>query len=163
MSIESVMLSIHRILCRSLLLSSCFQSFPASGSFPMSQFFTSSSQSIGVSASFFPMSIQDWFPLGLTDVISLLSKRLSRVFSNTTVGKDQFFSAQPSLWSNSHIHIAKCHHLSVFILCEADKLLHKHCIDIPFWSFSSTVCTYLVSCVKPMQKWISLVQYRWGM
>ena len=86
--------------------SSCLQSFPASGSFSMSQFFASGGQSIGVSASasVLPMNIQDWFPLGLTDLISLQSKGLSRVFSNTTVQKHQFFSTQSSLWSNSHIH-----------------------------------------------------------
>ena len=69
------------------------QSFPASGSFPMSQFFTSGGQSIGVSASVLPMNIQDWFPLGLIGWISLQSKGLSRVFSNTTVQKHQFFGA----------------------------------------------------------------------
>ena len=81
-------------------------SFPASGSFQMSQFFTSGGQSIGVSASksVLPMNIQDWFPLELTGGISLESKGLSRVFSNNTVQKHQFFSAQLSLWSNSHIH-----------------------------------------------------------
>ena len=84
--------------------SSCLQSFPASGSFPMSLFFTSGDQSIEASTSVLPMSIQDWFPLGLTDLISLQSKGLSRVFSNTTVQKHQFFGAQLSLWSNSHIH-----------------------------------------------------------
>ena len=79
--------------------SSCFQSFPASGSFPMSQFFLSGGQSIGVSASsVLPVNIQDWFPLGLIDWISLQSKGLSRVFSSTTVWKHQFFGAQPSLW-----------------------------------------------------------------
>ena len=79
--------------------SSRLQSFPASGSFQMSQFFTSGGQSIGVSAlaSILPMNIQDWFPLGLTGLTSLQSKRLSRVFSNTTVQKHQFFSAQLSL------------------------------------------------------------------
>ena len=79
--------------------SSCFQSFPASGSFQMSQLFTSGEQSIGVSAlaSVLPMNIQDWFPLGWTGWISLLSKGLSRVFSNTTVPKHQFFSTQLSL------------------------------------------------------------------
>ena len=79
--------------------SSCLQSFPASGSFQVSQFFPSGGQSIGVSASasVFPMNIQDWFPLGWTGWISLLSKRLSRVFSNTTVQKHQFFGAQLSL------------------------------------------------------------------
>jgi len=76
--------------------SSCLQSFPASGSFLRSQFFTSGGQSIGVStsASVLPMTIQDWFPLGLTGLISLLSKELSRVFSNTTVQKHQFLGAQ---------------------------------------------------------------------
>ena len=79
--------------------SSCLQSFPASGSFPMSQFFTSGCQSIGASASasVLPMNIQDWFPLGLAGWISLQSKGLSRVFSNTTVQKHQFFGAQLSL------------------------------------------------------------------
>ena len=76
--------------------SSHLQSFPASGSFPMSQFFTSSGQSIGASpsASVLPMNIQDWFPLGWTGLVSLLSKGLSRVFTNTTIQKHQFFSAQ---------------------------------------------------------------------
>ena len=82
------------------------QSFPASGSFQMSQLFASGGQSIAVSASasVLPMNIQDWFPLGWTGWIFLQSKGLSRVFSNTTVQKHQFFSAQLSLWSNSHIH-----------------------------------------------------------
>ena len=85
---------------------SCLQSFPASGSFPMSQFFVSSGESIGVSASalVLPLNIQDWSPLGWTGWISLQSKGLSRVFSNTTVQKHQFFGVQLSLWSNSHIH-----------------------------------------------------------
>ena len=79
--------------------SSCLQSFPASESFPVSQFFTCCGQSIGVwaSASVLPMNIQDWFPLGWTGWISLQSKGLSRVFSNTTVQKHQFFSVQLSL------------------------------------------------------------------
>ena len=78
--------------------SSRLQSFPASGSFLMSQFFTSGGQSIGVSASasVLPMNIQDWFPLGWTDWISLQSKGLSRVFSNTTIQKHQFFGTQLS-------------------------------------------------------------------
>ena len=77
---------------------SCLQSFAASGCFPMSQFFSSGGQSIGVSASAsdLPMNIQDWFPLGLTGLISLQSKGLSRVFSNTTVQKHQFFGTQLS-------------------------------------------------------------------
>ena len=86
--------------------SSCSQSFPASGSLQMSQFFASGGQSIGASASasVLPMNIQDWFPLEWTGWISLQSKGLSRVFSSTTVHKHQFFSTQLSLQSNSHIH-----------------------------------------------------------
>ena len=84
--------------------SSCLQSFPASGSFPMSQLFASDGQSTGASpsVSVLPMNIQDWFPLELTALISFLSKGLSRVSSNTTVLKH--LGTQPSLWSNSHIH-----------------------------------------------------------
>ena len=86
--------------------SSCPQSFPASGSFLISHYFASGGQIIGVSASasILPMNIQDWFPLGWTGWISLQSKGLSRVFSNTTVQKHRFFGAQLSLWSNSHTH-----------------------------------------------------------
>ena len=104
MSIESIMLSNHLIL--SCPLSSCLQSFPSSGFFPMSWFFTSGGQSIGASASasVLPKDIQSWFHLGLTGWISLQSRGLSRVFSSTIVWKQQSFSAQPSLWSNSHIH-----------------------------------------------------------
>ena len=76
--------------------SSCLQSFPASQSFPMSQFFSSRGQSTGVSALVLPMNTQDWFPLGWTGWISLQSKGLSRVFSNTTVQNHQFFGAQLS-------------------------------------------------------------------
>ena len=86
--------------------SSCLQSFSASRSFPISRLFTSGSQSIGApaSASVLPMNIQGWLPLGWTGLISLQSKGFLRVFSNTAVRKHQFFSAQPSLWPNSHIH-----------------------------------------------------------
>ena len=86
--------------------SSCPQSLPTSGSFPMSQLFTWGGQSIGVSASasVLPMNTQDWSPLGWTGWISLQSKGISRVFSNTTVQKHQFFGAQLSSQSNSHIH-----------------------------------------------------------
>ena len=81
-------------------------SFPASGSFPVSQFFALGDQSIGASpsASVLPMNIQAWSPLGWTGWISLQSKGLSRVFSNTTVQKHQFFDAQSYLWSNFNIH-----------------------------------------------------------
>ena len=87
--------------------SSRLQSFPASGSFQMSKFFASGSQSIrvSVSTSVLPMNIQDWFPLGWTGWISLQSRRFSRDFSNITVQKHQFFGTQFSLSSNSHIHI----------------------------------------------------------
>ena len=96
--------------CYSTILSSVtpFSSFPqsltASGSFPVSRLFQSDGQSIGASSSVLLMNIQGWFPLRLTGLISLLSKGLSRIFSSTTIWKYQFFSAQPSLWSNSHIH-----------------------------------------------------------
>ena len=97
----------HPTISSSVFPLSCLQSFPSSESFPMSQFFTSGGQSIGASASasVLPVNIQDWFPLGWTGWISLQSKGLSRVFSNTTVQKHQFFGAQLSLKSNSHIHI----------------------------------------------------------
>ena len=94
----------HPTISSSVAPFSCLQSFPASGSLPMSQFFITGSQSIGASASVLPINIQDWFPLGLTGWISLQSKGLSRAFSNSTVQKHQFFSAQLSLWSNPHIH-----------------------------------------------------------
>ena len=84
--------------------SSCSQSFSASGSFLMSQCFKSGGQSIGASASVLPMNIQGWFPLRLTGLIPWQSKGLSGVFSNITVQKRQFSSAQPSLWSNFPIH-----------------------------------------------------------
>ena len=86
--------------------SSCLQPFTASGCFQMSQFFASGGQRIGVSAStsILPMNTQDWSPLGWNGWISLQSKGLSRVFSNTTVQKHQFFGTQPSSQSNSHIH-----------------------------------------------------------
>ena len=93
---ELVMPSNHLILCCPLLL-------PSSGSFPMSQLFTLGGQSMRASASVLPMNIQGWFPLGLTGLTSLVFKGLSRVFSSTTIPKHQFFSTQPSLWTNSHI------------------------------------------------------------
>ena len=87
--------------CRPLLLLPSI--FLSSGSFPMSWLFTWSGQSTGALASVLPMNIQGWFPLGLTGLISLLSKWLSRVFSSTTVQKHRFLGSQLSLWSNSHI------------------------------------------------------------
>ena len=95
----------HPTISSSATLFSCLQSFLASGSFPMSWLFTSGDQAIraSASASIIPVNIQGWFPLGLTGFISLQSKGLSRVFSSSTIWK-QFFGAQPSLWSNSHIY-----------------------------------------------------------
>ena len=88
------------------LFSFCLQSFPATRSFPMSWLFTSGGQSIGVSGStsVLPVNIQNWFPLGWTGLISMQSKGLSRIFSNTIVQKHKFFGTQLSLQSRSHIH-----------------------------------------------------------
>ena len=91
------------ISCSVTPFSSCPQSFLAPGYFPLSWLCTSGGQTIGVSASVLPMNIQGWFPLGLTGLISLRSKGLWRVFSNTTTGKHWFFGVQPSLWFNSYI------------------------------------------------------------
>ena len=104
MSFELVMPSNHLALCRPLLLLPSV--FPSWRYFPVNRLFASGGQSIGasVSASVLPVNIQDWFPLGLTGLISLQSKRLSRVFCSTTIWKHQFFSTQLSLWANSHIH-----------------------------------------------------------
>ena len=122
-SIELAILSHHLILCQPL--SFCSQSFPASGSFPMSQLSTSGGQSVGASTSVsvLPMNIRGWLPLGLTGLISLQPEGLSRVFSRTIIQKLQFFGTQPSPWSNSHIHtwlllFSKCfiNHWAHFIL-----------------------------------------------
>ena len=113
MSIESVMLSNHLVLCCSPLLLPLI--FPSISS-PVSQLFATAS----ASASFLLMNIKDWFPLGLTGLIFLLSKGISRVFSSTTIPKYQSFSAQPSSWSNSHIHtIYDLNHLRVSCICNA--------------------------------------------
>ena len=96
MSIESVMLYNHLILCCPLFL--LLSIFPNIRIFPLSQLFASDGQRIRASASVLPVNIQDWFPSGLTDLISLLSKGLSRVFSNTQIGKHQFLGTQTSLW-----------------------------------------------------------------
>ena len=103
MSIKQVMPSNHLILCHPLLLLPSI--FPSIKVFSNDQFFTSTEQSIGASASVLPNNIQDWFPLGLTALIFWQSKGLSRVFSNNKAQKHQFFSVQHYLWSNSHIHI----------------------------------------------------------
>ena len=111
MSIELVIPSKHLILFHSL--SSCLWSFPASGSFPTSELFASGGQSVGVSASasVLAMNIQNWFPLGLTGLISLQSKGPSRVFSNTTVQKHQFFSSSKALilWRSASFMVQLWH------------------------------------------------------
>ena len=94
----------HAIISSSVIPFSCPQSFPALGSFPMSWLFASGGQSIGTLASVLPMNIHGWFPLGSTGLIFLQSKGLLRMLSSTTIQKHQFFCAQPSLWSSSHIH-----------------------------------------------------------
>ena len=114
--------------------SSRLQSFPASGSFQMSQFFASDCQSMGVSAStsVLPMNIQDWFPLGWTSWISLQFKGLSRVFSNTTVQKHQFFGAQLSSQSNSHIHtwpFSIIHFGKNIVMILGYRFIHFHLIS----------------------------------
>ena len=103
------------------------------GSFPVSQFFPQGGHSIGVSAStsILPMNIQGWFPLGLAGLMSLQSKGLSRVFSSTTVQKHQFFGAQTSLWSNSHIR--------TWLL---EKPIVK-AIALTIWTFASKVMSLL--------------------
>ena len=113
-SIESVMPSNHLILCCPLL--PLPSNFPISKSFLMSQLFASGSQSVGASAlaSVLPVTIQDWFPWGLTGLISLQSKGLSPVFSKTAVQKHQFFNAQSSLWSNCHIHTGRTIALTIW-------------------------------------------------
>ena len=102
MSIESVLPSSHLILCHPFLLPPSI--FPSIKVFSNELALHIGGQTIKASASILWMNIQDWFPLGLTGLISLPSKGLSRVFSNTTVQRDRFFRTQPSLWSSSHIH-----------------------------------------------------------
>ena len=108
-----------------ILFSSCLQSSPASGSFPVSWLFASGSQSIGASASasVLLMNIHYRFPLGLIISITLLSKGLSRVFSSTTVWKHQFFSAQPSLWSNLHTYLTTGKTITLTIWTSVDKMM----------------------------------------
>ena len=120
-SIELVMPSNHLIP-----FSSHLQSFPASGSFPLSRFFTSGGQSIDVSASasVLPMNIQDWFPLGLTDLISLQSEGLSRIFSSTKTPRQQFLDPQPFWLSSSHIRtwLLKKHSFNYRDLCQQSNV-----------------------------------------
>ena len=127
MSIELVMPSNRLILCRPF--SSCLQSFPASGSLPVSQFFPSGSQSIGVSASasVLPMNTQDWFPSGRTGWISLQSKALSTVFCCTTVRKYQFFGTQPGFNNKSDSWITTYRS----VMCLGVFITRKLCWIVP--------------------------------
>ena len=109
------------------LFSFCLQSFPATRSFPMSQLFASGGQSTGASAPVLPMSIQGWFPLRLTDLISLLSKGLSGVFFSATVWKHQFFDFLPSFWSSSHI--------CTWLLERYQPWLYGHCQQSDVFAF----------------------------
>ena len=105
--------------------SSCLHSFPVSGSFPMSQLFSSGGQSLGASASasVLPMNIQGWFPLEMTGLITLLSKGLSRVLCSTAIQKQQFFHAQPSLWSNPHPYMTTRKNIVLTIQTFVDKVM----------------------------------------
>ena len=134
----------HPAISCSVIPFSCHQCFPASGSFPVSQFFTSGGQSIGASASasVLAMNIQSWFPLELTGLISLLSKGLSRVFSRTTVQNHQFFGAQ---WIDDFsIVVLWFPSLSLscsswrFLLCDFHKACIKYHITIYFMLMTAT-------------------------
>ena len=137
--------------------SSCPQSFPASRTFPMSQLCTLGGQSIGASASasVLPMNIQDWFPLGLTGLISLLSKGLLKVFSSTTVQKHQFFTAQPSLWS----------HICTWILWENHSFEYTELVgkvtSLLFNMLFRLVIAFLLRCkhllISLLQSWSTVI------
>ena len=149
MSVESMMPSNHLILCHPF--SSHLQSFPASGSFLMSQFFPSGGQSIGASASALVllMNIQDWFPLGWTGWISLQSKGLSRVFSNTTVQKHQFFGSQLSLWSNSHPYMTTGKTIALTRWTFVSKIM-----SLLFNMLSTLVIAFLPRSKRLLNSWV---------
>ena len=116
--------------------SCCLQSFPASGSFPMSWPFITGGQSIGASAlaSVLPMNTQGWLPLRLTGLISLLSKGLSRIFSSTTVQKHPSFNTQLSLWPNSQLYMTSGKTTALTIWASVSKemsLLFNSCLSLP--------------------------------
>ena len=136
MSIELVMPPNCLILC--LPFSFCPQSFPASGSFPMSRLFASGGQSIGASASVLWMHIKGWFPLELTGLISLQSKGLSKVFSSSTIQKHWFFGIQPSLQSNSHIYLTTGKTTALTIQAFVSKVM-----SLPFNMLSRFVIAFL--------------------
>ena len=147
MSVESVIPSNHLILC--LPFPYCSQSFPASGSFPRSQFFASGGQNIGASASVLQMNIQDWFPLGLTSLISLLSRGLSRVFSSTTTTVTSTISAH-SIWTLKSLlqhHSSKASVLqrSAFFIVQLSHpyMTTGKTIVLTRWTFVGEVMPYL--------------------
>ena len=137
----------HPIISSSVTpFSSCLQSFLASGSFPMSSLFASCGQSIGASTStpVFPMNIQGWFPLGLSGLISLQSKGLSSVFSNTIVGKHQFFGAQPSLWSSSKTdNFLNYYHYTLYLFSRGNEEAWKgRCVDLAHLTSVSVLTSF---------------------
>ena len=145
MSIESMTPYNHLILC--LPFSSCPQSFPASGSFPMSQLFESGGQSTGASASasVLPMNVQGWFPLGLTGLISLQSKRLSRILSSTTVQRHQFFDTQPFYCpALISVHIYMDIYKSIYILNKSGIVQWMLFCNLSF-SFRYTCDNHLIA------------------
>ena len=153
---------VHRVgdaiqpsLTLSFSFSSRLQSFPASGSFQMSQLFASGGQSIGasVSASVLPVNFQNLFPLRWTGLISLLSKGLSTVFSNTTVQKHQFFGTLPSLWSNSHsIHdYWKNHSLTIWTFVGKVISLLFNMLSRFVMAFLSKSKHVLISCLQTIE------------
>ena len=108
----------------------CLHSFPASESFPVRQLFTSGGQRIGASASILPMNIQDWFPLGWTGLFSLQSKELSRVFSNSTVQKHQFFAWDPPMWGSVFLQ-------EVTLWCQLEVLQFNSMLMLFTWRYVS--------------------------
>ena len=134
-----------------LLFSSWLQAFPASGSFQMSQLFTSGGQSIGAltSASVLPMNIQDWFPLGMTGLISLLSRGLSRVLYSTTVWKHEVFNTLPSLWSNSHPYITTGKTIALTIQTFVGKVM-----SLLFNTLSRFVVAFLLRSESLLISWM---------
>ena len=144
----------HPTISFSVALFSSFPpSFPASGSFPMSQFFASCDQSTGAlaSTSVFPMNIQGWLPLGLTGLNSLLSNGLSRVFSSITIWKLQFFSGQLSLWPNSHPYMTTGKTIPGKYVRNINKLHGKTTLAISFIKLWGSL-DRAIQCLKQFQR-----------
>ena len=154
---ESTQTHVHRVSHPNISfsvvsLSSCPQSFQASGSFPVNQFFASGGQIMGVSAStsVLPMNIQDWFSLGWTGLISLQSKGVSRVFSSTTIQRHQFFSAQPFLLSSStHPYIISGKTIALTIWMFVSKVM-----SLPFNMLSRFVIAFLPRSKHLLISWL---------